>query len=265
MHYRSAFRALFTVAILGIAASGFAFGQRLTDKQVRELMEGLDKDVERFNDAIDSQYRKSTIRSATNEVSVEAFTKDLKESCKKMRERFGSDYSASNEVLSFLKQAHAIEARAAAGGNLLGAEAEWPRLQGSLSRLGDVYGVDWKTSSANWAARRMNDRELEGAVSSLTASSETFKKSLEKALEKADVSKEERKAALDSTDRLVRGTKDLRKTVADEKDASGELGLIDRSTQDIRSVVSRHGLTSALASSWSPVEMGLQKVRSAFE
>jgi hypothetical protein len=266
MAYQKLFRVLSTVVtVFALTRPGFAAGQRLTDDDVKELMEGIEKDVERFNDAIDSKYQKSTIRSATSEVSIETFTKDLEENAKKMRQRFDSDYSASNEVLGFLKQAQAIDSRAASGATLFGAEKEWPRLKGSLERLAGVYGIDWKSPSANWAARRINDRELEGVLSGLESSGETFKKSLETAMKKADLAGGERKVAMDSADQLVRSTKELKKTVKDGKDAAGELGLIHSSFTSLQSLVAKYGLTGALAPSWAPLEAGLQKISGAFK
>src|SRR3990170_7448013 len=138
--------------ILGTVAAASGQSRRLKDEDVRKLMEEAKKDVERFTDAVDSQYRKSTIRTATAEVSIDGYLKDLKKSAEAMRDRFKDDHAAGREVLSFLQQASAIEKRSAGGGALFGADKEWPRLRGTLGRLSQVYGVDWNASPESWAA-----------------------------------------------------------------------------------------------------------------
>ncbi len=125
----------------GFSATASGQSRRLKDEDVRELMEEAKKDVERFTDAVDSRYRKSTIRTATSEVSIDGHLKDLRKSASTMRDRFKDDYAAGREVLSFLQHASAIEKRSAGEGALFGADKEWPRLGGTLGRLAQVYGA----------------------------------------------------------------------------------------------------------------------------
>lgn len=115
--HRFSMRFLISLSLVfGLAASAPAQGRRLKDDDVKKLMEEAKKDVERFEDAVDSQFRKATIRSATKEVSIETYLKDLKKSAEVMRDRFKEDYSAGSEVASFLEQANAIEKRSSEGG-----------------------------------------------------------------------------------------------------------------------------------------------------
>jgi len=250
--------------LVGIAASASGQSRRLKDEDVRKLMEESKKDVERFTDAVDSKYRKSTIRSATAEISIELYLKDLKKSSEVMRERFKDDYAAGSEVLSFLRQASAIEKRSAGGGALFGAEKEWPRLRGTLSRLSQVYGVDWSSSPESWAARRMNDRELQQAIEAYATASKSFKKSLDSALDHVDgVGKDDRKAVMSAVDRLASSANDLKDTVGDGRDASGELGLLKAATDEIQSFLEKHGLRNAVGSSFRVLGRDLSTISSA--
>jgi hypothetical protein len=238
----------------------------MTDDQVKELLEGIEDDVERFTDAIDSQYRTAVIRSASGEVAVEPYLKDLRENSQRMRERFDSDYSASNEVLTFLRQAHAIDARSAAGGGLFGAESEWPRLRGSLARLGEEYGIDLATDPARWQARRINDDELVGALRSMSDASDPFKNAVENATENlSSVSKAQRESILDSVDRLNDTTDDLREAVEDGADPSGHLALLTSTVDELQKFMTGTGLSSSLATAWAPLQRHLSLVRSAFK
>jgi len=262
------FSIFFLVGFSTIAAfSAMASSQsrRLNDEGVRNLMEEAKMDVERFTGAVDSQYRRSTIRTATSEVSVDLYLKDLKKSAETMRNRFKDDYAAGNEVLSFLRQASSIEKRSAGGGALFGAEKEWPRLRGTLGRLSRVYGIDWNTSPETWASRRMNDREIQGEIVKFSNGAKSFKKSLESALAHVnDVGKEDRKALMSAVDRLSSVADDLKDSAEDGRDASGELGLLKAATGEIQSFLEKHGLTNAVGSTFRLLLTDLSTVTAAF-
>ena len=252
--------------ILGTVAAASGQSRRLNDEGVRKLMEEAKKDVERFTDAVDSQYRKSTIRSATSEVSIEAFLKDLKKSSETMRDRFNDDYAAGSEVLSFLRQASSIEKRSASGGALFGAEKEWPRLRGTLGRLSQVYDVDWNTSSESWTARRMNDRELREAIEKFANGVKSFEKSLDSALEHVNgIGSADRKAVMSAVDRLSSSADDLKDAAEDGKDASGELGLLHAAREEIQAFLDKHGLTNAVGSTFRLLSTDMSTITAAFK
>jgi hypothetical protein len=239
--------------------------QRLKDDGVRELMEEAKKDVERFTDEIDSQYRNARIQTATKEVSIDGYLKDLKKSAETMRDRFQEDYAAGREVMSFLRQARAIEDRAAGGGGLFGAEKEWPRLRGTLGRLSREYGIDWSASPDSWVAMRMNDRALVDSIEKLKKTGESFEKSLESALEHmSNVPGAERKNVMNAIDRLSGAADDLKDASEDGDDASGELGLLKSSTADIQGFLDKYGLSGSVGSTFRALAADLSTVSTAF-
>lgn len=266
MRYEIAFELALAAAITAaMASAGAAQSQRLTDDQVKKLMEETEKDVERFTKAVEPKYRTSTIRTATSEVAVEAYLSDLKKSCESMRERFDEDYAASNEVLACLRQAGAIDRRASSGGGLFGGEKEWPRLQGTLGRLAHVYGVNRAASPDTWKSRRLNDRELVSVIEGLSNSTKPFKKSLESALDHVQsVGREERKMAFDAIERLEGSADDLKGAVEDGRDATGELSLMKSASQQIQTFLSKYGLANSVGSTWGPLNSEISRIASAF-
>ncbi len=251
--------------ILETAAAASAQSRRLKNEDVRKLMEEAKKDVERFTGAVDSKYRKSTIRTATSEVSIDGYLRDLKKSAETMRDRFKDDYASGNEVLSFLRQASAIEKRAAAGSALFGAEKEWPRLRGTLGRLSQVYGVDWNTDPESWAARRMADREFEEALEKFKRGVESFEKNLESALEHMNgLPSADRKAVMSAVDRLASSANDLKDAAEDGKDASGGLGLLRAANEEIQAFLEKHGLANAVGSTYRPLSAEVSTITAQF-
>jgi len=251
--------------ILETVAAASGQSRRLKDEDVRKLMEEAKKDVERFTDAVDSQYRKSTIRTATSEVSIDGYLKDLKKSAETMRDRFKDDYAAGNEVLSFLRQARSIEKRASAGSALFGAEKEWPRLRGTLGRLSQVYGVDSNTAPESWTARRMNDRELREAIEKFKNGVKSFEKSLDSALEHVNgIASADRKAVMSAVDRLSSSADDLKDAAEDSKDASGGLGLLRAANEEIQAFLEKHGLLNAVGSTYRMLSTDVSTITEQF-
>jgi hypothetical protein len=258
-------RSLITLAVIAaFPQASSSQSQRLKDDDVKKLMEEAKKDVERFEDKILSQYRKATIRTEASEVSLDGYLKDLKKSAETARDRFKEDYAAGREALSLLRLAHALESRAASGGGLFGAEKEWPRLRGTLARLAKAYGVDWSTSPENWTARRMNDRELREAIEKLSSGVESFKKSLESALEHVTgIASADRKAVLTAIDRLKSSANDLKDAVGDGKDGSKALERMNASMKEIQSFLDARGLTSAAGSTFRMLQGDLSTISGA--
>jgi hypothetical protein len=257
------FPALFLFAALSASASGQT--QRLKDDDLRELMEEVKKDVERFADAIDSQYRTARIQTPTTEIAVDGYLKDLKKSAETMRDRFQEDYAAGREVIAFLQKARPIEDRAASGGGLFGAEKEWPRLRGTLATLSREYGVDFRASPDSWVAMRSNDRDLREAIEKLKKSGESFEKSLDSALEHvSNVPSAERKNAMTAIDKLSDAANGVKDAAGNGGDASGELGLLNASMADIRGFLEKYGLSDSVGSTFRTLATDLAAVSSAF-
>jgi hypothetical protein len=259
------FLTLFTA--LYVAAGGMVSaepGWRMKDKEVAKLMGSIKKDVEYFTKAVDSQYRKATIRNEMGDVDIAAYLKNLKDLAKKMEDRFNPENPANPEVLAFLRYAEPIRARHSRGDTLFGAAKEWPRLSGDIVRLSVEYNIRWGSDPGSWNPRRLNDKELQSVLDSLRRSVGYFRKDLDKAAKKADVDGSARKKVLDAVKRMERVINDVKKAAKKGNDASGALSLITSSFEESKRFVSREGLAISVASSWGDLKRNWELVRAAF-
>ena len=177
----------------GLADGSLA--HRLTDKEVKTLLDDIRSELDDFEASMDPQVRKSILRSQLGETDVEAFFKDLNESRDKAEKRLGSGYSASTEVGTFLRQASVFELRTESGWSLYGAEGSWKSLRPLLVRLADAYGIDWTADPGTWRSRRKSDGEIQEFIDTLATDVTAFRKTFQKEV-KSDKSlaKQERKA-----------------------------------------------------------------------
>src|SRR6476660_10283551 len=92
------------VSLLSIPALAQAPPERLSDKQVKTLIDQVDEGRDKFEGNLDSKLKESTLREPNGETKVEGALQDYQDDTKKLQDRFTSDYAASAEVATVLKQ-----------------------------------------------------------------------------------------------------------------------------------------------------------------
>jgi hypothetical protein len=147
---------------LGIAANASAQAERLSDKDVKDLMEAIDKGRDHFVDALDSEFKHAVMRSPTNEVDVSKYLDDFDRNIHTMKDRFKGDYAASAEVQTVLRQASDIDAYVRQQGAMKGT-SEWTVLVGQFDALAKAYGTRFPVGE-NTPVRRLGDKEAAEAA-----------------------------------------------------------------------------------------------------
>ncbi len=240
---------------------------RPPDKDVKALIERIDHERDRFEDQLDGKIKDGIIRSPAGEVHVGRFLDDLQENIGKLKERFKSDYSASAEVTTVLRQGTDIQRFMSGQPPNLDGASEWNRLAASLGDLARIYATTFPLPEGQ-QARRFNDREIEKIASEIAKSADQFKSALESALT-ADrtTAQPSGHAAVEEADGLKEDAKKLASTLDDGKPASGEAKALLARAAKIREAASSSGrtLSSAAQTAWDSVESGVQKVALAFD
>jgi hypothetical protein len=241
-------------ALLTLPAIGAA-QDRLSDKQVKQLLEDLDSTRDRFEDQLDGSLKRATLRGPGGEVNVEAYLQDLQDNVKKLKDRFGSDSTASTEVQTVLRQASAIHGFLQTRPGVKGTE-EWQRMSSVLTRLAPAYGTTFPLPEGA-TVRRYNDAEVAATAEAVSKGADEFYKaaSKDKALSAAD--KQALKADTDAMKKASKSLKDLAKsgkpsaaTVQALANASGNLGRFASGRQ----------LVPGAQSLWSPLAGNLTKL-----
>ena len=248
---------------LGLAAPVVA-ADRLNDKDVKQLIDRIDNERDRFEDQLDGKLKRSIVRGPRGEVNVETYLDDLQENLDKLKGRFTSDYSGSAEVTTILRQGSDIQRyMATLPANFDGA-SEWNRLSSSLTELAAAYGTSFPVVEGE-LARRMNDKEVEKTASDVAKSADQFKHDLDASL-KADqtVSAATREGAVKEADTLKESAEKLASTLDDDKPATGEARTLLQHAAAMKSAAAGRTLSAAAKTSWGEVEDGLAKIAQAF-
>jgi hypothetical protein len=250
------------MAILFVALAASA--DRLTDKDVKQLLERIDDERDRFEDQLDGKLKRSIIRGPGGEVDVEKYLDDLQENVDKLKGRFTPQYAASAEVTTVLRQASDIHRYMSTLPPSFDGASEWNRLAASLGTLAAAYGTMLPLSEGQ-QARRLNDGEVRKAVDDIAKGADKFKKELDASLKKDKaIDKATREAAISEADGLKQDAQKLASLVGDGRPASGEAQALLQHSAKVRAAASGRTLSPAGQTAWEAVESGLDKVAQSF-
>src|SRR4030095_17218202 len=114
---------------------------RPPDKDVKALIERIDNERDRFEDQLDEKIKSSICGGAGGEVDVAHFLDDTQENLPRLKDRFNSDYAASAEVTTVLRQCTDIQRFMSQQPPNLDGASEWNRLASSLGALAKGYAT----------------------------------------------------------------------------------------------------------------------------
>jgi hypothetical protein len=250
------------LAVLMVAPPLLA-ADRLTDRDVKELVARIEEGRDRFDDALNDSLKHSILRGPDGEVNVDRFLDDFQESIDRLEERLKPDYSASAEADALLRQGSTIDRffRPQPGGTK--GESEWNRLATDLKTLAVAYGTDFPMPEGA-TARRMGDREVAGAADEIARSAERLKKSLDQELKKdASVEKSTREAIVRDADQLSKNARALRDRVEDGKPSSAEADQMMTTAAKLRVFIESHRVPTS-SNTWAAIAERLQSLASAY-
>src|SRR5690242_7550886 len=107
--YRTMAGALAGGLVLAVSGLIAQSTERLSNKDVKGLIESVDQERDRFEGQLDGKLKDGVVRSATGEVKVSASLDDFQEGVERLKSRFTDDYAASAEVQAVLRRAKSLD------------------------------------------------------------------------------------------------------------------------------------------------------------
>jgi len=235
-----------------------ARAQRLSDKDVKALIEQVDNGRDKFEGNLDGQFKGSTVRGSNSEVKVSGALQDYQDNTKKLKDRFTPDYSASAEVLTVLKQSNAIERFMQGAASTMKGRSEWDRQTENLKRLAAAYGTTFPLPEGG-TVRRMNDKETAAAAAAMASAADRFTKEIDKDKTLQPPGKD---AAKKDVELLIDLANDVKSRTGDGKLATGEMTQLVAQTAKVQTFVAAH--PPASMTNWESVQASLGKLKQAF-
>jgi len=232
--------------------------QRLSDKDVKTLIDQVDEGRDKFEGNLDGKFKGSTLREPSGEVKVAGALQDYQDNTQKLKDRFTATYSASAEVATVLKQSNAIDTFMQGAPSEMKGRSEWDRQVANLKNLARAYGTTFPLP-AGATVRRMNDRETAEAAAAIATAADRFKDDLDKdkTLAKAD-----KDAAKKDVDLLVKQANAVKSRTSDGKPATGEVRQLVEQTAKLQTFVGAHPISTM--KNWQAVQISLGTLQQAF-
>ena len=254
----------FVVAVLvATAIPAAAQDVRLSDNDLKALVEQVRSSRERFEDALDGSFKSSVIRGDSGEVDVNKFLDDLETNLNNVKERFTGDYAASTEVHTFLKQCSQISGFMMKQPDGFKGKSEWDALAVQLGTLARQYGASFPLT-ASATARRMNDKEVAAATDAIGKSADKFRDAAKNMLKQAKAD-----PALSSTieregKALTEAAKTLKSRLSDHQPASNEARALFDQAAKVEAFARQTPAIGTTGAEWNELTTSLEKVRQAF-
>jgi hypothetical protein len=234
--------------------------ERLTDKDVKALIDSVDQARDRFEDQLDGKVKNSVIRGASTEVNVSRFLDDFQEIVGRLKDRFKPDYAASAEAAAVLRQGTAIGQFMKQQPSDLKGASEWDRLASHLGRLAAAYGARFPLEG-DAAVRRVSDGEAVAAAKQVQEQADELKDTVNRASALPAPTKTALKNAADGIKNRAKG---LQSRLKDSKPATAEARQLFEAVQKFDESVSGSPVAESVMPLMGSMRASLSTLRQAF-
>ena len=231
--------------------------ERVSDKDVKLLLDQVDEGRDKFEGNLDGDFKGSTVRGPDGEVKVSGALQDYQDSTKKLKDRFTPDYAASAEVAVVLQQSTRIDTFMKGSPAGMKGRSEWDRQAMNLKRLAEMYGTTFPLP-AGAAVRRMNDKETAAAADAIAEAADHFKSDLDN----TTLAKPAKDAAKKDTDLLIKYANAVKSRTNDGKPATNEMRQLVDQVGQLQKLFAAQPAPSM--TNWQDVRTSLGKLQQAF-
>lgn len=124
--------------------AGITRAYRLTDEQVKTLLDRIERDADTFRKSLDDALDKSRFNSTGAEDDINAFVKGFEEAADRLEDRFDKKQSAAGDAEEVLRRAARIDAFMRTHSLTPRAQEDWQRLRADLDEIAAAYSVEWR-------------------------------------------------------------------------------------------------------------------------
>jgi len=235
-------------------------GERLSDDQVKSIIEEVNNTRDRFEDQLDGKIKSSTLRDARREVSVEDYLNDLQDNVTKLKDRFKKDYSASAEATTVLRQGTSINTFIKTLPGEVKGGSEWDALALQLGKLAAAYGTMFPLPEGA-AVRRINDGEAADTGELLAKKADEVKDAISKEPTLAQPDKDSLVADLNQ---LKEQAETVKSRASDSKPATAEARQVVAIANKLQSFASGHQLSPSTTQALTGVQEPLAVLKQAY-
>ena len=147
-----------TLLLLTVPVARAGGTDRLTDKEVKSLIEQVYEARDKFEGRLDGNVKTAVIRSSTGEIDVHALLEDFQRDVEKLKDRYTENYAASAEVQAVLVRANGIDMMMKSQASDIKGANDWDQLKKQLRALAVAYRTHFRCRRARRCAASTTTR-----------------------------------------------------------------------------------------------------------
>ena len=238
---------------------------RMSERELKGLLSRIDKGAERFRGSLDKSLDKSRFDGTKAEDNINQFVKDFVDATDTLKSRFNDSRAASGSVEEVLRRAATIDNFMLRHKLTPRAQNDWRYLRASLDELARAYNVSWSWMGLANRPYRISDEQLEVLLARVETSADSFRKSLNDALDKTAFNKTK---AEDDVNQFVKefehATDHLKKRFNSKESAAADVEEVLRRAARIDVFMRQHKLTLRAQDDWTELRRNLDELAQAY-
>ena len=161
---------------------------RISDREVASLLDQIKKESNTFRNSLKDALNRNRFDRTRWENDINSFVKDFEEQTKRLDDNFDHHKSTVADVDSVLSRAARIDQFVTRHTLTSRAQSDWSTLRADLDRLASAYNVSWRWGDEvgpvlSNLPYRITDKEVEELIHRIERQSDTFRHSLDSALD----------------------------------------------------------------------------------
>jgi len=263
--------ALLLMGSVSIAA-GQVVGQpyRVSDRELVRLLDRIKTETDTFRKALKNALNKNRFDRTRREDDINAYVKNFEEETKRLDDNFDHHKSTTTDVDSVLDRAARIEGFMNRYPLDARAQGAWSELRADLEQLAAAYNVSWRWGGSFGPATpglpyRVTDKEVEEIIHRIEKQSDTFRKSLDSALDKSRFNGSRREDDINAfVKEFYKETKRLHDNFDHHRSTANDVEtVLDRAAQ-IDQFMRRNRLRKQAQNDWSTLRVSLDDLAQVY-
>lgn len=252
-------------ALIGLA--GIASAQqpyRLSDNEMKKLLERSEKESEQFRDALKKGLKNTRIDIGRGDDNIHQFVEDFEVSTKRLKDRFNGQRSVAADVEEVLRRAGYVDRFMQRHPLLTRADGQWTTLRRDLDALAVAYNVSWQWDGPSERPTRISDNQAKSLLDSIKSNANRYRESMKSALKNnREVDRQARDNINKTLDDFAKAADRLRDHFGD-KSFNRDLEGVLRWAATIDSFMQRHRLPEQVQWNWTSLNNNLKQVARAY-
>jgi DNA-binding TFAR19-related protein (PDSD5 family) len=256
---------------LAVASAGLAMATqqppyRLSDQQLKDLVNRIDTHRDAFQNSVKRAIDRGPINGSAAEDQIDRSVKSFEQATDLLRDRVNDRQNDTADAEHVLRRASSIDNLMMRNQLDAPAQSDWQALRVDMNDLARAYGITWSSSAASWdVPSRIDDRQIEQLLKQIDEQADRFDTSLDQAVDRSRIDDRRAKDEIRQSVKDLRQLTDrLRDRVKGRQSNTLDVEEVLRRSVSIDGFMQRHQLSAQAERNWLSLRGDLDGLARAY-